>query len=109
MAEKDINKFHKTLNVAYANKFLNTFRDIHRYFTEGFNSMHVKKNFFEANRTPSGKKMVTLMQVDNPVRPVNIQITTAHSVEAYIATIEQLWNRESNPVNQLVCVCVCVW
>ena len=29
------------------------------------------------------------------------------SCRTYVAIIEQLWNRESNPVNQLMCVCVC--
>ena len=28
------------------------------------------------------------------------------SCRTYVAIIEQLWNRESNPVNQLMCVCV---
>ena len=30
--------------------------------------------FYEANFTPSGKEMVTWMQVDKPVYPVYIQI-----------------------------------
>ena len=49
------------------------------------------------NCTSSGKKMVTQMQVDKPA--------WTHQL---VLSMGQLWNRESNPVDQLVCMCVAV-
>ena len=72
-------------------------------------------SFFKANHSPSDKKTVTWMQVDNTVCPVYRWLEYGLVLSIYkslrtccgLATIGQLWNRKSHPVDQQVYVCGC--